>query len=176
MTSRISGIGLSGIKNKIFEMHREAFGNDPVLLPVGGFFRSRAGSELHAFEGQQIHTLQSAVGKESFSIFRKYSEAVAAMPPIHLRDLLDFKSVEQAIPVDDVESITEIRKRFVTGAMSHGRPVGGGPRDPGHRHESHRCPVGLRRGRRGGGALPAAGQRRQRQFGHQADRFRDASG
>ena len=120
MTSRISGIGLSGIKSKIVEVHREAFGDDPVLLPVGGFFRSRTGSELHAFEGQQVHVLQSAVGNESFSTFRKYSEAVAAMPPIHLRDLLDFKATDKAITVEKVESITEIRKRFVTGAMSHG--------------------------------------------------------
>ena len=120
MTSRISGIGLSGIKGKILEMHREAYAADSAMLPVGGFYRTRAGDELHAFEGRQIHMLQSAVGTESYSTYKAYTEAVAKMGPIHLRDLLDFERTGEPIPVEEVESITEIRKRFVTGAMSHG--------------------------------------------------------
>ena len=120
MASRISGIGLSGIKSKIIDMHAKAYDKDAVSLPVGGFYRYRQSGELHAFEGQQIHTLQMAVASDSFSIFKRYAEAVYAMPPIHLRDLLDFRLTNPAVPVDQVESITEIRKRFVTGAMSHG--------------------------------------------------------
>ena len=120
MASRISGIGLSGIKSKIIDMHAKAYDEDVVSLPVGGFYRYRQSGELHAFEGQQVHTLQSAVASDSFSIYKKYAEAVYAMPPIHLRDLLDFRLVNPPVPVDQVESITEIRKRFVTGAMSHG--------------------------------------------------------
>ena len=120
MPSRISGIGISGIKSKIIDMHAKAYDEDVVSLPVGGFYRYRQSSELHAFEGQQVHTLQMAVASDSFSIYKRYAEAVYAMPPIHLRDLLDFRVVNPPVPVDQVESITEIRKRFVTGAMSHG--------------------------------------------------------
>jgi glutamate synthase (NADPH/NADH) large chain len=120
MASRISGIGLSGIKSKIIDMHAKAYDEDVVTLPVGGFYRYRQSGELHAFEGQQVHTLQMAVASDSFSIFKRYAEAVYAMPPIHLRDLLDFRLTSPPVPVDQVESITEIRKRFVTGAMSHG--------------------------------------------------------
>ena len=120
MPSRISGIGISGIKSKIVEMHAKAYDEDAVSLPVGGFYRYRQSGELHAFEGQQVHTLQMAVASDSFSVYKRYAEAVYAMPPIHLRDLLDFRVVNPPVPVDQVESITEIRKRFVTGAMSHG--------------------------------------------------------
>ena len=73
--------------------------------------------------------------------------------------------------VDEVESITEIRKRFVAPGMSLGALGARGARDAGDRHEPHRRQVGLRRGRRGSGALQAARQRRQRQLGDQAGRL-----
>ena len=120
MPSRLSGIGLQGIQHKILELHEVAWDEDVVTLPAGGFYRYRSGSEPHAFEGLQIHMLQAAVGSDSYATFRKYAEAVRAMPPIHLRDLWDFESPGTPVSIDDVESITEIRKRFVTGAMSHG--------------------------------------------------------
>ncbi len=120
MPSRISGIGLPGIQHKVLEIHETAWAEDVITLPVGGFYRYRHGGEVHAFEARQIHTLQTAVGTDSFRTFKRYTEAVRNMPPIHLRDLWDFDPSRAPASIDDVESTTDIRKRFVTGAMSHG--------------------------------------------------------
>ncbi len=120
MTSRISGIGLTGLQEKVLELHRRAFDEDAVALPVGGFYKYRRGGEMHAWEANLIHTLQGAVAKDSYATYKKYSEAVRRLPPVSLRDLLDFEFRRPSVSVDEVESITEIRKRFVTPGMSLG--------------------------------------------------------
>jgi len=120
MVSRISGIGLHGIQRKQEELHESAFMEDAIALPIGGLYRYRRGGEVHAFDGTLIHTLQEAVTRDAYSLYKSYSEAVDEMPPVNLRDLLDFKPLGTMVPLDEVESITEIRRRFVTGAMSHG--------------------------------------------------------
>ena len=120
MSSRISGIGLPGIQKKVAEQHRRAFRHDVVALPVGGFYRYRRSGEAHGLTGDIIHTLQAGVSNDSYATYKKYAQMVYRLPPIHLRDLLDFHSDRQAISVDEVESITRIRKRFGTGSMSHG--------------------------------------------------------
>ena len=121
MPSRISGIGLTGIQQKVLELHRRAWAEDYVALPVGGFYRYRRGGELHAWEAQLIHTLQAAVATDSYSTYRKFSEGTRQLPPLSLRDLLDFKTDGvEALPIEEVESITSIRKRFVTPGMSLG--------------------------------------------------------
>lgn len=121
LPSRISGIGLAGIEARAKALHAQAFSGEKVqTLPVGGFYRARAREELHGWEGTLTHLLQSAVGKGSYQTYKQYSAGIHAMPPIHIRDLLDFKSSNTPIDVDKVESITEIRKRFVAPAMSLG--------------------------------------------------------
>ncbi|HKW54759.1 MAG TPA: glutamate synthase large subunit [Stellaceae bacterium] len=120
MTSRISGIGLAGIQHKSLEMHRRGYAEDVIALPMGGFYRYRRGGELHAFEGTLVHTLQTAVATDSYGAYRRYSEGLRKLPPIHLRDLLDFKPRRPAVSVDEVESITEIRKRLVAPGISLG--------------------------------------------------------
>ena len=120
MSSRISGIGLTGIQRKVAQMHARAWDADVVTLPVGGFYRYRRGGEAHAFQADAIHTLQSAVGTESFSTYRRYVQQVAAHPPVNLRDLLDFRAGGRAIGGEEVESITEIRKRLVAPGISLG--------------------------------------------------------
>jgi glutamate synthase (NADPH/NADH) large chain len=120
MTSRLSGIGLSGIQLAALEMHRRAYAEDVVALPVGGFYRVRRGGEQHAFEASLIHLLQSAVATDSYGAYRRYSDGVRQLPPIQLRDLLDFKPKRKPISVDEVESITEIRKRLVAPGISLG--------------------------------------------------------
>jgi glutamate synthase (NADPH/NADH) large chain len=121
MASRLSGIGLAGIELKTRDAHRRAYAEEDVIaLPVGGFYRYRRGGELHAFDGTLIHTLQTAVASDSYGIYRRYSEGVRKLPPIHLRDLLDFRPKRPAISVDEVESITEIRKRLVAPGISLG--------------------------------------------------------
>ena len=121
MPSRISGIGLTGIKQKLLELHRRAWNEDIVALPIGGFYRYRRGGERHAWQAALIHRLQNAVATDSYSTFKKFSEAVREQPPLALRDLLDFKTDNLSpVPLEEVESITAIRKRFVTPGMSLG--------------------------------------------------------
>ncbi len=125
LPSRISGIGLSGIEKRIRKQHSIAFSQasslEPqALLPIGGFYRVRAKGEKHAWDGTQIHLLQSAVTKGSYLLYKQYSDALRAGPPMNIRDLLDFRSPNAPIAIDKVESITEIRKRFIAPAMSLG--------------------------------------------------------
>ena len=120
MPSRISGIGLRGVQEKISQLHARAFDEEVVALPIGGFYKTRRGGDHHNFEGNLIHMLQDAVATESYAKFRKYSEAVRRLPPINLRDLLDFKTDRKPVSTDEVESITELRKRLVAPGISLG--------------------------------------------------------
>ena len=120
MPSRISGIGLPGIQHKALKLHRRAYTPDVIPLPIGGFYRYRRGAEPFALEDQLIHMLQTAVATDSYGAFKKYSQATRELAPIHLRDLLEFAPDRAPESVDEVESITEIRKRFVTPGMSLG--------------------------------------------------------
>ena len=120
MQSRISGIGVPGIARNVLKLHKHAWDQDVVALPVGGLYKLRRRGETHAFEGSLIHTLQTAVANDSFQTFMRYSEAVRRQPPVALRDLLDFTDGHAAIPVDEVESITEIRKHLVAPGISLG--------------------------------------------------------
>ena len=120
MPSRISGIGLQGIQRRCIAQHKEAFNGNVVTLPVGGLYKYRRSGERHVWTGPLIHTLQSSVTTGSYNTFRKFSEGLRSREPLHLRDLLDFRSDRKPVRQEQVESITEIRKRFVTPGMSHG--------------------------------------------------------
>ncbi|MEN0076909.1 MAG: glutamate synthase central domain-containing protein, partial [Paracraurococcus sp.] len=121
MPSRISGIGLQGIARRVLALHRTAWDADAVTLPVGGLYKLRKRGESHAFDGGLIHTLQKAVETDSYQTFKRYSEAVRKLPPVALRDLLDFRTEGATpIPLEEVESITEIRKRLVAPGISLG--------------------------------------------------------
>ncbi|GAB4175416.1 MAG: glutamate synthase large subunit [Thalassobaculales bacterium] len=120
MTSRISGIGIAGIQRKVIKQHQRGFADDLPALSVGGFYRFRQGGEQHAFEGGMIHTLQSAVANDSYHTYKKYSEAVRRQAPVNLRDLLDFTYRHPPVVVDEVESITDIRRRLVAPGISLG--------------------------------------------------------
>ncbi|MDP3419012.1 glutamate synthase large subunit [Falsiroseomonas sp.] len=121
IASRISGIGLSGIARRVLALHEKAWDADAVTLPVGGLYKLRKRGENHAFDGSLIHTLQKAVETDSYQTFKRYSEGVRKLPPVALRDLLDFRA-EGRVPVslEEVESITEIRKRLVAPGISLG--------------------------------------------------------
>ena len=121
MQSRISGIGLSGLARKILGLHEAAWGGEATTLPVGGVYKLRRRGEVHAFDGGLIHTLQTAVATDSFETYRRYADGVRRQKPVALRDLLDFRTDKVTpISVDDVESITEIRKRLVAPGISLG--------------------------------------------------------
>ncbi|MDW3223494.1 MAG: glutamate synthase large subunit [Paracoccaceae bacterium] len=120
MTSRISGIGVIGIQRKAEEVHAKAWGAASSVLPIGGFYKARQSGETHAWEATSMHMMQMACNKASYAMWKQYSSKMQSNPPIHLRDLLEIKPLGTSIPLEEVESITSIRKRFVTPGMSLG--------------------------------------------------------
>ena len=120
MTSRISGIGLSGLEAKIVEAHEEAYGSNVVSLPVGGLYRVRATGERHAYKAEMIHMLQEATTREDYELYKKYADVVNNAQPIQIRDLLDISPIGKAVPLEQVQSVNEIRRRFCTPGMSLG--------------------------------------------------------
>ena len=120
MQSRISGIGTNGIQTKTEEVHARGWDGQTDVLPMGGFYKSRRSGEKHAWEAQTMHMLQAACTNASYRMWQQYSKSMQANPPIHLRDLLAIKPLGTAVPIEEVESITAIRKRFVTPGMSLG--------------------------------------------------------
>jgi len=120
MTSRISGIGVTGIQRKAEEVHAKGWRGDDVVMPIGGFYKARQSGETHAWEASSMHMMQMACNRASYDMWKQYSAKMQSNPPIHLRDLLDIKPLGKAIALEEVESITAIRKRFVTPGMSLG--------------------------------------------------------
>ncbi|MGH1369781.1 MAG: glutamate synthase large subunit [Maritimibacter sp.] len=120
MTSRISGIGVGGIQTKAEEIHAKGWAAKTDILPIGGFYKARKGGETHAWSAQTMHLMQSACDRASYEMWKQYSARMQANPPINLRDMLAIKPLGEPIPIDEVESITSIRKRFVTPGMSLG--------------------------------------------------------
>ena len=119
MNSRISGIGVIGIQRQVEKVHARGFGGADSVLPIGGFYKARRSGETHAWEAQSMHMLQAATDRGDYKLWKQYSAAMQARPPIQLRDLLDFAPAK-SVPLETVESITAIRKRFVTPGMSLG--------------------------------------------------------
>ncbi len=120
MSSRISGIGVIGIEKKIKELHAKFNSKNVFTLPIGGLYRYRKSGEDHQYQGKLIHLLQSAVGSGSYEQYKRYSAGIHNLPPINIRDLLEFKKSRDKINIDEVEPLENILKRFGSGSMSHG--------------------------------------------------------
>ena len=120
MESRISGIGINGLQTKLVELHESSWLRPVDLLPIGGFYKARSTGERHAWHARAMHQLQGACKSGNYDLWKKYSATMNKGSPVNLRDLLDIESSNSSVPVDEVESITAIRKRFVTPGMSLG--------------------------------------------------------
>ncbi len=120
MPAKISGEGYQSLFINATEKHEAAFDTRIATLPIGGFYRQRAGGEAHAYSAQLMHLLQTAVGTDSYSSYLQFSRGVADLPPVYLRDLMEFNFPSEGVALESVEAITEIRKRFVTPGMSLG--------------------------------------------------------
>jgi glutamate synthase (NADPH/NADH) large chain len=120
MPAKISGEGYASLHVNASDRHEAAFDPAVATLPIGGFYRQRHTGEAHAYSAQLMHLLQTAVSTDSYSSYLQFSRGVADLPPIYLRDLLQFNFPNEGIATDQVEAITEIRKRFVTPGMSLG--------------------------------------------------------
>ena len=123
--SRIAGIGLEQLADEVTRRHRHAFPDRQVngqTLDVGGQYQWRKDGEYHLFNPETIHKLQASTRTGNYQLFRGYSDAVnqQAKNLCTLRGLLDLKFAENPIPLEEVESVETIVKRFKTGAMSYG--------------------------------------------------------
>ena len=120
MPAKISGEGYASLYVNASDRHAAAFDAAVVNLPIGGFYRQRHSGETHAYSAQLMHLLQSSVSTDSYSTYLQFSRGVRDLPPVYLRDLLEFNYPREGVNIDQVEAITEIRKRFVTPGMSLG--------------------------------------------------------
>ncbi|PCD03328.1 glutamate synthase large subunit [Sphingomonas spermidinifaciens] len=120
MPAKISGEGYASLYVNASDRHAAAFDAAIVNLPIGGFYRQRHSGEVHAYSAQLMHLLQSSVSTDSYSTYLQFSRGVRDLPPVYLRDLLEFNFPREGVNIDQVEAITEIRKRFVTPGMSLG--------------------------------------------------------
>ena len=120
MPTKISGEGFASLFINAQDKHLAAFEPAVVRLPVGGFYKHRAGGEAHAYSAHLMHLLQTAVAKDSYSSYLQFSQGVRELEPVYLRDLMEFNYADEPVPIDEVEAITEIRKRFNTPGMSLG--------------------------------------------------------
>ena len=123
--SRVGGIGLKEIEQLVDKNHSRAF--DPLGLGVDmtldsvGSHKARAGQEDHMYNPQTIHLLQQSARTGDYDLFKQYSALVDDETCPHtLRGLMEMKYADKPIPIDQVESVDSIVKRFKTGAMSYG--------------------------------------------------------
>jgi glutamate synthase (NADPH/NADH) large chain len=121
ITSKVGGVRLDEIAADTIAMHREAYGKETgELLEHKGLYSYRKDGEIHAWNPETISKLQLATRLGSYKMFKNYSHEVdGKASAIFLRDFLTFKK-GTPIPIDQVEPVDEIVKRFVTGAMSFG--------------------------------------------------------
>jgi len=122
--SRIGGVGMDVIAQEVLMRHRAAFPQRQVegrALQAGGLYQWRAEGETHLFNPESIHRLQKAVRTNNYSVYKSYAQLIDDQSKnlATLRGLLDFKPAE-SVPLDQVESVEDIVKRFKTGAMSYG--------------------------------------------------------
>ncbi|MFF2091694.1 glutamate synthase large subunit [Paenibacillus sp. NPDC058174] len=123
--SRIGGIGLDVIAEEALKYHDKAFAEQEggeKELDSGGEYQWRKDGEEHLFSPQTIHTLQMASRANDYKLYKKFSALVQGEDKKHtmLRSLLKFKDGLQSVPLEEVESVESILKRFKTGAMSFG--------------------------------------------------------
>jgi glutamate synthase (ferredoxin) len=122
--TRIEGVGIEVIAQEVLARHQRAFPDRPVnghTIESGGQYQWREDGEFHLFNPQTIHRLQAAVRSGSYKLFKEYSALVNEQGKnlCTLRGLLDFKKVSP-VPIEEVEPVESIVKRFKSGAMSYG--------------------------------------------------------
>jgi glutamate synthase (ferredoxin) len=123
--SRISGVGLDVIAAEVKARHDRAFPERPLnghVLDAGGQYQWRKEGEYHLFNPETVHKLQYAVRSGDYKVFKQYSELVnnQAKRLCTLRGLFELQFAEKPIPIEEVEPVEAIMKRFKSGAMSYG--------------------------------------------------------
>ena len=123
--SRIGGIGLEEVAKEMSLRHHNAFPDRPSKKPDlewGGEYKWRRDGEYHLFNPDTVFKLQHATRTGQYEIFKEYTDLVNDQSEklATLRGMFEFKKSDQSIPIEEVESIENIMKRFSTGAMSYG--------------------------------------------------------
>ena len=122
--SRVGGITLEDIAANVDALHSKAF--DPLGRTVDltldslGKHKMRKGGEEHRYNPATIHMLQKSTRMGDYGMFKEYTRMVDEERNGNLRSLMDFAFPEKGVPIEEVESVEEIVKRFKTGAMSYG--------------------------------------------------------
>ncbi len=120
-----AGVGLAEIAAETVQKHRLAYGQAPLYrnaLDVGGEYAYRVRGENHAWTPQTISKLQQATRRNDRTLYDEYAHEINDQNErlLTLRGLFDFKLAAEPIPLEEVEPVSEIVKRFATGAMSYG--------------------------------------------------------
>ena len=124
--SNVEGIGIFEVAEEAIRLHKQAFGQDPVLtsmLDAGGEYAFRIRGEEHMWTPDAIAKLQHSARANNFNSYKEYAQIINDQSKRHmtLRGLFEFKlDPAKAIAIDEVEPAKEIVKRFATGAMSLG--------------------------------------------------------
>lgn len=118
--SRIEGLSFDDVAKEVLIRHYSAY-NKPGNLPVGGIYQWKRRGEKHLFSPEVIHLLQHSTKTNNFEQFKKYSAIIndQTRNQITIRGLFEFKK-RKSIPLNEVEPVEEIFRRFATGAMSFG--------------------------------------------------------
>ncbi|MDP3712237.1 MAG: glutamate synthase large subunit [Mycobacteriales bacterium] len=126
-TSRLGGIGLEVIAEEVAARHRRAYPDNATerahrRLDVGGEYQWRREGEVHLFNPETVFALQHSTRTQQYDVFKTYTQKVDALSTQAgtLRGLFAFRSDRAPVPIDEVEPVSEIVKRFNTGAMSYG--------------------------------------------------------
>ena len=127
-TSRLGGVGIDVIAEETIKRHHIAYppgGEIPNTkrLPIGGEYQWRREGEPHLFDPETVFALQHATRAKRYDIFKRYTTRIDEQSEslMTLRGLFTFKEgLRKSIPIDEVEPVSSIVKRFSTGAMSYG--------------------------------------------------------
>jgi glutamate synthase (NADPH/NADH) large chain len=117
--SRIGGVGLTEIAREAVLRHQRAFANPDRTLDSGTNYQWRYDGEKHLFNPETIVTLQQACRQGDYGLFKKYSDMVNSLR-VNLRGYLEFNTDRAPVPLEEVEPVETIVRRFKTGAMSFG--------------------------------------------------------
>jgi glutamate synthase (ferredoxin) len=117
--SPLGGIGFLQIAEDVLRRHLTAFGV-PAKLENPGYFKHHTKGEYHATNPKLIDALHEAVDQQDWAAYREFASLVESRPTTELRDLLEFSPGHTPIPIEEVEPIESITRRFSSGAMSHG--------------------------------------------------------
>ncbi|MEH2280759.1 MAG: glutamate synthase large subunit [Nostoc sp.] len=120
-TSRIGGLSVSELADEVLSFHTKAFPElTTTKLENLGFVQYRPGGEYHSNSPEMVKALHKALDGKNYDHYEVYKKHLQGRPVTALRDLLDFQGDSTPIPIEEVESVYEIVKRFCTGGMSLG--------------------------------------------------------